>query len=231
MLAPELIKLPAGEYVMGETLGDGFANDTERPRHRVSIQPFLLGVFPVTVAAFREFRPALDSSLPDEVPMTGITWHDAQDYCRWPSRQVGMAIRLPSESEWEYAARAGTTTLYPWGDEITTVMANYRYSEAGERVGPGHVTPAGDYPANDFGIYDLLGNVGEWTQDAWHPDYCGAPADGSAWEISGKCPRFRVVRGGAWDYLPRLLRTSWRDACFEDFTRDNLGFRVAASLP
>ena len=231
MFDSELLEIAAGEYIMGETLGDRFANDTERPQHRVSIPAFALGRFPVTVAAYRVFRPEHGLELPDGVPVTGVSWRDAIDYCQWLSPRVGRAVRLPTEAEWEYAARAGATTLYSWGNEITSERANYRYSEEGARVGPGHLTPAGAYPANAFGIYDLLGNVGEWTQDTWHADYCNAPADASAWVAPGDGPFLRVVRGGAWDYLPRLLRTFWRDAYSEDLSRDNLGFRIAASIP
>lgn len=227
----ELVELAAGEYFMGETLGDRFANDTERPRHRVLIPAFSLGRFAVTVAAYRMFRPSHGLGMQDDVPVTNVSWRDAVDYCQWLSFQMGRSIRLPSESEWEYAARAGTFTLYPWGNEIAPERANYRYSEEGARVGPGHLTPAGDYPANAYGICDLLGNVGEWTQDTWHADYSHAPTDASAWVALGDGPFLRVVRGGAWDYLPRLLRTSWRDACSEELSRDNLGFRIAASIP
>jgi len=230
MFDHDLISIPAGDYWMGETPDDKFANDTERPRHHVQIPAFRLGRFPVTVAAYQEFRPGHAANLPGDIPATGVTWQDAVAYCDWRGAITGLDLRLPTESEWEYAARAGTATLYSWGDEIAASLANYRYAEDTSRVGPGHPTPVGAYPANPFGLYDLLGNVAEWTQDIWHPDYLQAPTDGSAWVALDATPRDRVLRGGAWDYLPRLLRSSWRDSYPEDCYRDNLGFRVAASI-
>ncbi len=116
------------------------------------------------------------------------------------------------------------------GDEITPEEANFLYTEYGQRVGVGTRTPVGAYTANAFGLRDLHGNVCEWTEDAWHPNYLGAPADGSAW-IEGGCFSHRVLRGGAWDYLPRLLRSAWRDWLPADQSRDNLGFRVATGAP
>ncbi len=229
MLAPDLVTLPAGEYLMGETPGDKFANDTERPRHWVRVPSFQLGRFPVTVAAYREFRPDWSPAAADEIPVTGVSWREAVAYCEWLGARCGLALRLPSEAEWEYAARAGTDTLYPWNEEPTTAVANYLYAENGARIGPGHPTPAGAYPPNGFGLMDLLGNVAEWASDIWHPDYHGAPADGSARETPARSPQLRVIRGGAWDYLPRLLRPSWRDGHDESRFRDNLGFRIAAS--
>lgn len=205
---------------MGENPRDKFVNDTERPRHQVEIaRPFLLADFPVTVAAFRRFRPDHPDPGDPDWPVTLVTWHDAVAYADWLNDQNGRRWRLPTEAEWEYAARAGTTTAFPSGDTLSPAQANYLYSEQGRKVGPGHRTPRGSYPPNSFGLHDLIGNVVEWCSDEWRPRY-DAP----------RVPGQRVLRGGAWDYLPRLLRVSWRDHLAESSRRDNVGFRLAADL-
>lgn len=260
----ELVTITGGSFLMGENENDKFANDTERPRHEVHVPTFRLARFPVTIGEFRSFRPNHEPGLPDDWPATMISWDDAIAYCTW----VGGGTRLPTESEWEYAARAGSTRPFPWGDDITPQLANYYYNEQGNKVGPGHRTSPGQYPPNAFGIFDMTGNVCEWTMDAWHPTYEEAPTDGSSvalspngasslspgqaqppWVLgknrscpvgaaskkplnlaSGPEPTIRVLRGGAWDYLPRLLRVSWRDRLPENQCRDNLGFRIASNL-
>ncbi len=206
------IPLPGGTFTMGENADDKFANDTERPRHTEAVAPLLLSATPVTIGEFRCFRPYHEPGLPDDWPVAMVTWEDAMAYCTW----LGDGVRLPTETEWEYAARAGTTSPYPWGDFIDPTLANYLYTEEGRKTGPGHRTPVASYPPNPWGIYDLCGNVCEWTADPWRPGY-DAPGD----------PARRVLRGGAWDYLPRLLRVSWRDALLATSRRDNLGFRLA----
>lgn len=217
--APRMVLLPDGEFTMGESQGDKFANDTERPAHRVAVAPFALGCCAVTVGEFRSFR---DGHAPDEdpqLPVVSVSWNDAHDYCDWLSAAWGKHFRLPSEAEWEYACRARTTTPFAFGHEITPRDANYFYSESGERVGCGRRTPGGEFPANAFGLYDMHGNVCEWVEDAWRPNYLETtPHD-----------QRRVIRGGAWDYLPRLLRSAWRDGLPADSRRDNVGFRIATS--
>ncbi len=230
MLVPPLQRVPAGEYWMGENADDKFANDTERPRHRVYIaRDFWIGVYPITVAEFRSFRPEHGTGDDERWPVAGVSWREAVEYCAWLREMTGNAFRLTTEAEWEYAARAGSQGAYAWGDEISPADANYFYDEHGSKVGPGARTPVGAYPANRFGLHDLHGNVCEWVEDAWHADYRGAPNDGTAW-LGGARDGWRVLRGGAWDYLPRLLRSCWRDALPENTRRDNLGFRVACDL-
>jgi formylglycine-generating enzyme required for sulfatase activity len=221
----DLVTITGGSFLMGENENDKFVNDTERPRHEVHVRSFCLGRSPVTIGEFRGFRPDHEAGLPGDWPATMITWNDAIAYCAW----LGNGTRLPTEAEWEYAARAGSTRPFPWGDEISPQHANYYYNEQGNKVGPGHRTSPGTYPPNAFGIFDMTGNVCEWTMDAWHPTYGGAPADGSARPaVAGATSR--VLRGGAWDYLPRLLRVSWRDRLPQNQCRDNLGFRIASNL-
>ena len=226
--SPQMVDLPPGRFVMGENTGDKFANDTERPAHEVCIGAGLaISRFPVTVGEFRQFRPdPLLNESPD-LPMVRVSWGHARAYCAWLTAKTGRPYRLPSEAEWEYACRAGSQSLFAFGDDLPESMANYLYNENGLRVGPGKLQPVGSYPVNNFGLHDLHGNICEWVEDTWHPNYLGAPAQGEAW-VEG-VPSRRVIRGGAWDYLPRLLRSSWRDWRPADQRADNLGFRVAAS--
>lgn len=228
--APALVRLPAGSFLMGESPDDKFALDTERPAHPVEIaRPFGLGRHPVTVAEFRRFAPGFAPGEPADWPAAGVSWDDARDYCAWLRAETGAPYRLPAEAEWEYACRARSRAAFSGSSEITPAEANFLYAEDGSRVGPGARTAVGRYPCNAFGLYDLLGNVCEWVEDAWHRDYRGAPGDGSAW-VDGADPGVRTIRGGAWDYLPRLLRSAWRDSLPRGLRRDNVGFRLALSL-
>jgi len=150
-----------------------------------------------------------------------VSWEDARSYVRWLSAKTGERYRLLSESEWEYAARAGTTTPFHTGRTISTKQANHD----GNLWQP---TSVGTYPPNAFGLYDMHGNVSEWVQDCGNEDYFGAPVDGSAWE-SGVCFR-RVLRGGSWFNFPRFLRSASRERISAGDRGNNLGFRVARTL-
>jgi formylglycine-generating enzyme required for sulfatase activity len=134
---------------------------------------------------------------------------------------------LPSEAEWEFACRAGSRAPFGFGNEISVDEANFYYDENGTRVGRGCRSKVGNFPPNYFGLHDMHGNVCEWVTDSWHPNYKGAPGDGSPWVDPSN--NRRAIRGGAWDYLPRLLRSSWRDWRDSDRRADNIGFRVATS--
>lgn len=225
---PPILDLAPGEFMMGENLDDKYANDTERPRHQVRLRsPFALGRFPVTVAEYRQFRPGHAPAEAGAWPVVHVSWLDAADYCRWLSARSGRHFRLPSEAEWEFACRAGSQTPFATGEMVTLASANFLYDEAGQQIGAATRTPVGSYPPNPFGLQDLHGNVCEWVADSWHENYQGAPADARAWTEPGETRQ--VIRGGAWDYLPRLLRSSWRDWRPADYRADNLGFRVAAA--
>lgn len=214
---------------MGELPDDKFANSSERPAHLVHVPSFALGVCPVTNSQYLAYDSAYTPYGAPNEPVVRISWHQAKKYCQWLRWTTGTPFRLPSEAEWEYAATAGNRQAYPRGAELGPEDANYYYTEHGQRVGPGHLTPVGSYPANSFGIHDLHGNVTEWTADLWHRTYDGAPIDGTAWTTGGAVNR-RVARGGAWDQLPRLLRSTNRDPLTAETQADNLGFRVAHSL-
>ena len=226
---PLMVELSAAEFIMGENAGDKFANDTERPMHPVKISnDFALGSFPVTVGEVRQFRPGHAPDERDDLPVVRVNWHDATAFCQWLTRQSGRIYHLPSEAEWEFACRAGSRAPFACGDEISPSLANYLYNENGIRIGTGRRTPVGNYAPNAFHLFDLHGNVCEWVADSWHPNYHGAPTDGQAWMEPGS--HRRAIRGGAWDYLPRLLRSAWRDWRDADYCADNIGFRVAAAV-
>jgi formylglycine-generating enzyme required for sulfatase activity len=215
---------------MGDAAGDRFATDTERPLHPVTLAcAFAIARFPVTTHEYLRFDPAHPSDGAPMLPVVNVSWEDAKGYCAWLSAETGEPFRLPSEAEWEYACRGGTRSPFASGEDISPGEANFLYAEDGSLVGVGGRTPPGRYPANAFGLEDAHGNVCEWVEDAWHPNYRGAPGDGHPW-ISGGDPGRRVIRGGAWDYLPRLLRSAWRDSLPRGQSRDNVGFRVAMSL-
>lgn len=216
---PRLVRIPAGVFEFGGRDQDKFVGETERPRKLREIRrPFALGAFPVTeseYAAFDDTRPA------SALPAVGVSWLDASAYCRWLAAETRQPFRLPTEEEWEYACRAGSDFIFQRGDELAPDDACFLYDEAGFAVGGGARAPVGSYPLNAFGLGDLLGNVCEWTASAWteslRPD-------------EPPHPRRKTIRGGAWDYLPRLLRASWRDGLEPGTRRDNLGFRVARDI-
>ena len=226
---PALVVIPPGTFTMGETPHDKFATDTERPAHRVVLaHAFSLGRGPVTVGEYRAFAPSHATGEPADWPVVNVSWDDAQAFCAWLRRETGEPFRLPTEAEWEYACRAGTATAFSTGNEITPAQANFLHAEDGQRIGPGRRTPVGQFPANAFGLHDLHGNVCEWVGDLWHPHYATAPAVAPT-RIVDDASAPRVIRGGAWDYLPRLLRSAWRDSLSPTHRRDNLGFRVAVT--
>ncbi len=155
-----------------------------------------------------------------------VSWEDAQEYVAWLSKLTGLRYRLPSEAEWEYAARAGSDTAYWWGDDIGVDRANC----AGCGKGAGATTvPVGSFGANPFGLYDVHGNVWEWTADCWNGSYAGAPVDGAPW-VSGECKR-RVLRGGSWGIKPIKLRSAHRRGDKITLHSGKRGFRVGLTLP
>ena len=165
-------------------------------------------------------------------PVMRVSWDDAQAYVSWLSRKTGAKYRLLSEAEWEYAARAGTTTPFSFGSTISTSQANYdgnyTYGSGVKGEYRQKTTPTGSFSANSFGLYDMHGNVWEWTQDCWNDSYSGAPKNGSAW-TSGDCSR-RVVRGGSWLDYPQYFRSAVRFGIGTSYRDFSFGFRVARTL-
>ena len=232
---PEMVVVPAGSYRMGSEDG---ASD-ERPVHEVTIgAPFAVGRYEVTFAEWdacgrgcprgRDIRPLAD----DEGwgrgrrPVINVSWDDAKRYVQWLSRKTKKPYRLLSESEWEYAARAGTQTAYSWGDEIGVNRANC--DGCGSQWDDSKTAPVGSFGANAWGLYDMHGNVTEWVADCWNDSYAGAPADGSAW-LTGNCA-VRVLRGGSWYNNPSFLRAAYRIRNSTGIRSIRIGFRVARTL-
>jgi formylglycine-generating enzyme required for sulfatase activity len=151
-----------------------------------------------------------------------VSYKDAKAYTVWLSRKTGRTYRLPSEAEWEYAARAGTTTRYHFGDSINSSRANYGRYRA-------KTVPVGNYPSNAFGLHDVHGNVWEWTEDCWNGSYAGAPSDTNVWK-TGDCSD-RVLRGGSWFNLPWDVRSANRIRLDVGFRYSNFGFRISRTLP
>ncbi len=224
--APEMVELPGGVFTMGSN-DDG----SERPTHHVSLRPFAIGKYPVTIDEWKECVaahacPEIAAAGEDDAPMTNVSWSDAQQYAAWLARATGAPYRLPSEAEWEYAARGGTQTKYWWGNEMKPGIAACK--GCGEPYDPHHPVKVGSFPANPFGLHDMSGGVAEWVADCWHKDYHGAPADGSAWQ-DDNC-REHVLRGGSWQNDPSYLRTTSRDSYDTGVRYLTHGFRLARSL-
>jgi formylglycine-generating enzyme required for sulfatase activity len=169
-------------------------------------------------------------------PVVAISWRDAVAYCEWLAKETGQPYRLPSEAEWEYACRAGTTTPFSFGRTITPDQANYDgnyvYGNGSKGVYREKTVPVGSLPANPWGLHEMHGNVYEWVEDVWHNDYSGAPVDGSAWtDREGKdSDRFRVARGGSWNFNPSSCRSAFRFVNFPVGRFNVLAFRLARTL-
>ena len=240
---PEMVVVPAGKFNMGANVSEKYSQDSERPVHQVTIsEPFAVGKYEVT---FSEWDACVAAGgcggyRPDDVgwgrgnrPVIYVSWEDANRFARWLSSETGKQYRLLSESEWEYAARAGTTGPFHFGSTISTDQANYNgnytYGNVREGVYRERTVPVGSFPSNKFGLHDMHGNVHEWVEDCWHSDYRGAPTDGSTWTSGGDCDS-RGLRGGSWGSLPGNLRAANRNWNVTG-VRDNYGgLRVARTL-
>ena len=225
--APVLVEFQASGFDMGS--GVSSANFDERPRHRVQLKAFAISKHEVTFAEYGRFARATGRSVPGdhgwgrgERPVINVRWQDALAYTQWLSEQTGSRYRLPTEAEWEFAARSGSDTRFWWGNETGKAHANC--FDCGSEWSGQKTAPVGSFSASPFGLQDMAGNVMEWVQDCYQPDYSSAPADGSA-VSGGDCSR-RVVRGGAYDSPSENLRSASRDARDADTRLDNLGFRV-----
>ncbi len=216
----DMVAIPGGKFMMGLLLR--IEDNSANPQHEVTVQPFLMGKYPITQAQYQQVMGNNPSRFKgDKRPVEKVSWNDAVEFCRRLSKQTGKEYRLPSEAEWEYAARAGTTTSYSFGETITDKLANYDKNVA-------ETTAVGKYPPNTFGLYDMHGNVWEWCQDNWHNNYQGAPNDGSAW-ISYYSKN--VVRGGSWASSPNLCRSAYRHYNTRGDRYIDLGFRVVCVAP
>lgn len=227
---PALVALPPGSFTMGSNAGD----PSERPGHTVAIkEPFAIGKFEVTVEQWNACVgtggcPALagDANGSKTAPVRDLSWDDAQKYVQWLSTISGKRYRLPTEAEWEYAARAGTSSKFWWGEQMAKGKANCK--DCGEPWSQAAPANVGSFGANAFGLHDMTGSVWEWVSDCWHNSYKGAPSDNRSWDEQN-C-RVRVIRGGSWrdgaQYMPTTTRFKY-DASVR-FVQN--GFRVARDM-
>ncbi|MFL0797282.1 MAG: formylglycine-generating enzyme family protein [Cellvibrionaceae bacterium] len=233
-LAGEFVSIPGGSFMMGSNDDDG--KSYEEPVHRVHISPFKMGKFEVT---WTQYQPCIDEGICPKInyylggsagfgkgnrPMINVSWNDiTQYYTPWLNRKTGKRFRPPTEAEWEYAARAGSTSKYSWGNSIDCSKARYGYysDDCGKQKS---TDPVGSFAPNAFGLYDMHGNVWEWVQDCSNDNYYGAPSNGSAWE-SGDCTE-RIMRGGSWNSTPYGLRSSLRNWADAGSRRNIAGFRL-----
>jgi formylglycine-generating enzyme required for sulfatase activity/uncharacterized caspase-like protein len=237
----DLVLIPGSAFMMGSPEGEGDAD--ERPQHQVFVPPFLMGKYPVTqaqwkaVAALPKVALDLNADLAnfegDNLPVERVSWDEAVEFCQRLSKQTGRKYRLPSEAEWEYACRAGTTTPFHFGETITTDLANYDGSSAYGSGPKGQyrdkTTEVGSFKtANAFGLYDMHGNVWDWCLDYWHESYEGAPTDGSAWTTGGD-DTTRLLRGDSWFYGPGNCRSAYRGRVARDDRNYDIGFRLVCA--
>ncbi|WP_420463599.1 formylglycine-generating enzyme family protein [Candidatus Palauibacter sp.] len=237
---PQMVVVPAGTFRMGSPASEEGRYDDEGPQHSVTIPaPFAVGVYEVTFAEWDAcvrtggcggYAPADEGWGRGNRPVMNVSWDNAQTYVSWLSQQTGQRYRLLSEAEWEYVARAGSRTARYWG---ASESGQCRYANGDDDYvsctdGHAYTAPVGSFAPNVFGLYDVLGNVWEWTQDCSNGSYAGAPTDGSAWQ-SGECGG-RVLRGGSWIITPRFLRSAYRNGLTTGLRNYLNGFRVARTL-
>lgn len=238
---PVMVRIPPGQFTMGSPPGELYRGPEQQ--HRVTIAaPFAIGEYEVTFAQWdacvagggcRNYRPDDEHWGRGNRPVIGISWNDAKAYVAWLSRKTGKPYRLPSEAEWEYAARAGTTTSFSFGPTISSAQANYDastgYGDGPKGMNRKKTMPVGSFPANAFGLHDMHGNVWEWVEDCWADEYTAAtPADGRPFN-SRNCEG-HVLRGGSWEDHPADLRSAARVGGGSDDQSWSDGFRVALTL-
>ena len=279
---PEMVVVPAGSFTMGSPASEPGRYDEEGPQRRVSIRRFAVGKFDVTRGQWAAFvsgtkrgtskgcawtgssgsKPDpkaswrnLDFAQDDSHPVVCVTWNDAQDYVRWLNQRTGRKYRLLTEAEWEYAARAGTTTPYAWGSSASHEYANYGADDccSGSAAGRDRwvsTSPVGSFPPNAFGLYDMHGNVLQWVQDCFSSSYSALPTDGSAYEVvvqlrmtgdfssmtgTSSCS-YRMLRGGDWGDPPAMIRSAFRNfapppgATLQEYRSGGVGFRIVRTL-
>lgn len=229
---PEMVVVPAGRFTRGDD--SSYADDNEKPAHLVDIQQgFGLSRYEVTFSDYDKFAISTGRPLPDDEgwgrgrrPVINVTWQDAWDYTQWLADMTGEPYRLPTEAEWEYAARAGSQSRYSWGESMTPGYANC--DECGSSWGGKETAPVGSFKPNPWGLYDMAGNVDEWVADCYTDNYVNAPTDGRASNIHG-CTE-HTMRGGSWFDIARLMRPSSRYRNPADGKRNSWGFRVALDI-
>ncbi|MCP2731151.1 formylglycine-generating enzyme family protein [Limnofasciculus baicalensis] len=241
----EMVSIPNGTLMMGSLESESGHSSYESPQHQVTVPPFFMGKYPVTQAQWRVVAglPQVNRSLKpnpsyfkgDNLPVEQISWYDAEEFCARLSNHTGRSYRLPSESEWEYACRAGTTTPFHFGETITTELVNYNgnavYGKAPKGIYRESTTVVGSSGlANSFGLYDMHGKVWEWCADTWHSNYINAPGDGSPW-IDNERKSIRLLRGGSWYCCLWGCRSALRYRnSWDEWLDYSIGFRLVRCL-
>ncbi|MFZ4641395.1 MAG: formylglycine-generating enzyme family protein [Nodosilinea sp.] len=243
----DMVLVHGGIFLMGSPEDEVDRLDNEGPQHEVRVASFFMAKYPITQAQWRvvadlpkvkvDLNPDPSYFKGDNRPVERVSWEEAVEFCDRLSRLTGREYRLPSEAEWEYACRAGTTTAFHVGETLTTDLANYNgnstYDQGPKGIYREETTEVGSFPPNAFGLYDMHGNVWEWCQDHWHDNYKGAPDDGSPWlfpeERKSEDGHRRVVRGGSWYNSPRACRSAFRLHSIPDNRSSLDGFRVVCS--
>jgi formylglycine-generating enzyme required for sulfatase activity/ABC-type lipoprotein export system ATPase subunit len=222
---PEMVPLSGGTFSMGSQ-----DDPSERPIHPVTVRPFALGRFPIMIGEWRRCSAAQACTYQpngdDAEPVRNVSWTDAQQYIAWMSKVTDQSYRLPTEAEWEYAARAGAATKYWWGNQVVAGVANCK--QCGEPYDPQRPAKIDSFRPNPFGLYGMAGGVAQWVSDCWHKDYRGAPEEGSSWNAPN-CSE-RVLRGGSWKNNPSYLRTANRNRYDAVVRYPTHGFRVARTV-
>jgi formylglycine-generating enzyme required for sulfatase activity len=239
----EMVAIPGGNFLMGSPTTEKERSNVESPQHSVTIRPFHMGKFTITqaqwraVAAFPQIKTFLKSDPSffkgDNLPVERVSWNDAVEFCARLTNKTGKKYRLPSEAEWEYACRAGTTSPFHFRETIIPALvnydSNYPYGNAPKGVYRGKTTPVGSFQvANAFGLYDLHGNVCEWCADHWHDSYKGARSDGSIW-LSSNESSARLLRGGSWHNNSNYCRSASRGCTSPANDGNGIGFRVVCA--
>ena len=231
----EMAAIPGGTFMMGSPENEIGRHDKESPQHQVSVPSFFIGKYPVTQAQYQAITGTNPSYFKgSNRPVEKVSWKNAVTFCEKLSQKIGKSYRLPSEAEWEYACRARTTTPFHFGETITTDLANYdgnsTYGNGVKGVYRKETTEVGSFGvANNFGLYDMHGNVWEWCQDNWHSNYEGAPTDGNAWLDNEESSDRKLLRGGSWFYNPDYCRSAYRSSSNLGHYNNDIGFRVVCS--
>jgi formylglycine-generating enzyme required for sulfatase activity len=226
----EMVAIPGGEFMRGAPATEESSRDNERPQHRVKVPSFYMGRYTVTQAQYEALMGENPSvSKGKDLPVENVSWTEAQDFCRRLTKRSKGQYSLPSEAQWEYACRAGTTTPFYFGGTIGTDVANYNgnytYGDGIKGKYLCKTTPVGSFDvANDFGLSDMHGNLWEWCEDTWHNDYSNAPTDGTAWAERNLSDH--VLRGGSWLNYPINCRSANRIRDVTVYQLFNFGFRV-----
>ncbi len=232
----EFVYIPGGRFLMGNPPTEKGYHKSQSPQHVVYVPSFFMGKYPVTQAQWEEVMGDNPSFFKGaNRPVEKVSWDDSVAFCEKVSKIILKQCQLPSEAQWEYACRAGTTTPFYFGETITTDLANYYgqsvYANEPKGISRGETTDVGIFPANGFGLNDLHGNVWEWCADTYHNSYEGAPTDGSAWvDDSENNFRTLVARGGSWISSPRFCRSGNRDGLSRNNRTSFVGFRACLPL-